>query len=70
MCGWRRNIGQFRAEYKQQARLGDRICPEVHREKDLCVVCLNNEEGKPYCVTEFQRRTDGPGAGTEKEKTE
>ncbi len=49
-------IGQLRAEYKQQAHLGDWIFPQIRLEDDLCVVALEDEKGNPYCVTEFQRQ--------------
>lgn len=49
-------IGQMRAEYRMQARLGDKVCPLVYQDDDVVVVVLNNEEGQPYSVVEFQRK--------------
>lgn len=49
-------IGQMRAEYKKQARLGDTLWPVVYGTGDDCyTVALNNGEGEPYCVVEFQK---------------
>lgn len=49
-------VGQMRVEYKQQARLGDWICPAVHREEGKCLAALKDSQGKPYCVIEFLER--------------
>ena len=49
-------IGQMRAEYKSQARLGDEIYPYVYKSETKVVVCLCDEEKKPYVVVEFQKR--------------
>lgn len=46
-------IRQMRAEYKNQARLGDVIYPYIYRENNKVIVCLCNEEKKPYVVVEF-----------------
>lgn len=46
-------IRQMRAEYKQQARLDDVICPETALEEDRAIVALNDKNGKPYAVLEF-----------------
>lgn len=46
-------IRQMRAEYKQQARLHDVICPEWSAEGDKVVVRLNDRESEPYAVVEF-----------------
>lgn len=53
-------------EYRQQARLGDRIVPLVHRDVDEITVSLCNEQDKPYAVVVFSRqagahRTEGQG---------
>ena len=47
-------VRQMRAEYKNQARLGDRICPFVCREDGKYVVTLSDTEGKTYCIAEFK----------------
>ncbi len=47
-------VRQMRAEYKNQARLGDRICPKVCREDGKYVVTLSDTEGKIYCIAEFK----------------
>lgn len=49
-------IRQMRAEYKKQARLGDRISPVIYLNKDTCTVALNNGEGQPFCVVEFEKQ--------------
>lgn len=49
-------IWQMRAEYKMQARLGERILPWVSEEPGRCVVSLNQETGKPYAIVEFSKR--------------
>ena len=46
-------IRQMRAEYKNQARLGDVIWPYIYREENKITVCLCNEDKKPYVVVEF-----------------
>ena len=46
-------IHQMRAEYKNQAHLGDIIYPYIYREENKVTVCLCDEEKKPYVVVEF-----------------
>ena len=46
-------IWQMRAEYKQQARLQDMICPQKSVEEDKVTVLLNDEKSNPYAVVEF-----------------
>lgn len=46
-------IRQLRAEYKQQARLHDVICPEIAEEDGKITVLLNDVKADPYAVTEF-----------------
>lgn len=48
-------IGQMRAEYKKQARLGDMILPVVYDTGNKVAVALNNHEGQTYCAVEFQK---------------
>lgn len=48
-----REIGQMRAEYKVQARLGDTIVPMVSVADDVACVSLQNEEGQVFCNIEF-----------------
>lgn len=48
-------IAQMRAEYKKQARLGDRIFPVLYQEVDKVAVALNGEDRQSYCVIEFQK---------------
>ncbi len=47
-----RIIRQLRAEYKQQAHLGDLIYPTFVRNQDIIQVQLNDASGSPYCVAE------------------
>ena len=47
------HIRQMRAEYKQQARLNDTVCPEVSPGADRTVVLLNDTAGEAYAVVEF-----------------
>ena len=49
-------IYQMRAEYKMQAKLGDAICPKVKTEAEKIVVSLDDTEGKPYAIVEFQHK--------------
>lgn len=50
-------IRQMRAEYKKQALLGDVFEPVVYRTApNVCIVALNNEEGQPYCIAEFEEK--------------
>ncbi|MBO6147989.1 MAG: acyl-[acyl-carrier-protein] thioesterase [Lachnospiraceae bacterium] len=50
-------ISGLKAEYLQQALLGDDIFPKLHikKEEDKCVytVALGRADGKNYCVVEF-----------------
>lgn len=51
---------QIRAEYRQQAHLGDEIYPKVYvkrgaGEECLCAVSLNDAEGKAYAAVELKR---------------
>ncbi len=49
-------IKQMRAEYKKQALLGDIIYPVLYlNENNFYMVVLNNREGQPYCIVEFER---------------
>lgn len=49
-------IRQMRAEYRQQARLHDVICPETAADEDKTVVKLNDTGAEPYAVVEFQKK--------------
>lgn len=44
----------LRTDYRLQAMLGDVIYPVVYRQNNIWVISLNNEEGKPYSVTEIR----------------
>ncbi|MDO4273716.1 MAG: thioesterase [Eubacteriales bacterium] len=46
-------IHQMRAEYKQQAKFNDMICPEVSVEDGKITVLLNDEGGKVITIVEF-----------------
>lgn len=48
-------LGELRAEYRLQARLGDQIFPVSYRTKKGWVVALNNLEGKLFAAVEFGR---------------
>ena len=47
-------IRQMRAEYKQQARLNDVICPARAVDENKTTVLLNDQKGEPYAVVEFK----------------
>ena len=47
-------IHQMRAEYKQQARLNDVICPARTVDENKTTVLLNDQKGEPYAVVEFK----------------
>ena len=49
-------IHQMRAEYRNQAHLNDVIYPYTYSEDDKMIVCLCDEEKKPYVVVEFQKK--------------
>lgn len=51
-------VGQLRIEYKQQAKLGDIICPKICEMEDRVFVSLDDESEKPYAVMEFTRKID------------
>ena len=42
------------AEYKQQARLNDVICPARAVDENKTTVLLNDQKGEPYAVVEFK----------------
>mgnify|MGYP000523320509 CR=1 FL=1 len=48
-------IHQMRAEYKQQARLNDVICPARATEDNKTTILLNDQKNEPYAVVEFER---------------
>ena len=48
-------IHQMRAEYKQQARLNDVICPARAVDENKTTVLLNDQKGEPYAVVEFKK---------------
>lgn len=47
-------IRQLRVEYRNSAVYGDTIYPVYHQEEDLLKVSLNDSDGKPYAIVEFQ----------------
>lgn len=47
-------VSQMRAEYKNQAVLGDEIIPRVHEEKGTYTVSLDSPSGKTYAVIELK----------------
>lgn len=51
-------LSRIRAEYKNQAVLGDIVVPVVYREKDRVVVDLRSTEQKSYAIVEFSRKTN------------
>lgn len=57
-------LRQMRAEYKQQAHLGDKVYPVVYENGEIAVISLNNEEGQPYCITEFEFKDMGRNYGS------
>ena len=46
-------IYQMRAEYKQQARLHDMICPARAVEDTKTTILLNDQKSEPYAIVEF-----------------
>lgn len=46
-------IAQMRAEYKNQAHLGDVIYPYIYTEENKITVCLCDQEKRAYVVVEF-----------------
>ena len=49
-------IYQMRAEYRNQAHLGDVVYPYVYSEDKKIIVCLCDDEKRPYVVVEFQEK--------------
>ena len=47
-------VRRMRAEYKQQAHLGDVLHPLRAETENGCFISLNDEKGQPYVVVEFQ----------------
>lgn len=52
-------LRQMRAEYKRQAYLGDKIYPVVYENGEVAAVSLNDGEGRPYCIAEFEFKSMG-----------
>lgn len=52
-------LRQMRAEYKRQAHLVDKIYPVVYEKGEIAAVSLNDREGQPYCIVEFEFRNMG-----------
>ena len=46
-------IHQMRAEYKKQAFLEDVLHPYVVQTENGYIICLQDEEGRPYVSVEF-----------------
>lgn len=46
-------VKELRVEYKIQALLGDEITPVVYKQKDECIVVLQNNKNKAYAVVQF-----------------
>lgn len=49
-------VGEFRAEYRKSARLGDSIHPLISLTDNICTVVLADEESKPYTTVQFIRK--------------
>lgn len=49
------DVKQLRAEYCNQARLGDLITPKRYEVDGQSIVALNDENGKPYAVVSLQQ---------------
>ena len=49
-------IYQMRAEYKQQARLNDQICPGKAEADGVTKILLNDRNNEPYAVVEFMEK--------------
>ena len=47
-------IRQLRVEYRNSAVYDDTIYPFYHQEGDTLKVSLNDADGKPYAIVEFQ----------------
>ncbi|MDD7739757.1 MAG: thioesterase [Fusicatenibacter sp.] len=47
-------VHRLRAEYKQQAHLNDTLYPLRGWMENSCLIALNDENGAPYVVVEFQ----------------
>ena len=52
-------IGELRVEYKKEAKLGNKIIVAVKETGERFTIALNDEEGKPYAVIAFLRKTRG-----------
>jgi acyl-ACP thioesterase len=50
-----RNGIQIRAEYRQQAHLGDEISPVIYMKDGAYTAALNDTNGKPYSIVEIKR---------------
>ena len=50
------SIRRMRAEYKNQAYGGDILYPYIYKDNNTIIVCLTDQEKKPYVVIEFQSK--------------
>ncbi len=47
-------VRQMRAEYKNQAKLGDQMIPRVHEEQGIYTVVLDSPAGDTYAIVELK----------------
>lgn len=47
------SVGEFRADYRKSAHLGDSIYPHRHLTDTSCTIVLADEAGKPYTTVQF-----------------
>ena len=52
-------VERVRAEYRNAAVLGDVLYPVIYSQEQSITVALNNEEGKPYAVIQFVKKSNG-----------
>ena len=46
-------VKELRVEYVRQARLGDRLCPDVYYGDGRVTVDLRSDEGEHFCIVEY-----------------
>ena len=47
-----KSVKKMRVDYRRAATLGDKMCPVVYIQDDICQVAFLDEEGIPFVIIE------------------